>query len=627
MSSFVKYVVATGQQLFSVPFPYLNRTHVQLRRNGILMLVTGDYDWQSPTQIRTRLQLPAGTLLEIKRVTPDASLINFTNGSVLTEADLNTAVKQSLYLNEELQDALAGYVNNAVSRFGFGGETVGMSTDELLAATAQSIIESTLLASLQERVTDIETNAESIIAQTVRLDEFQTLVNEIAYVDGVPVGNFAASLHEAYIAGDATIQTQLDLIGAATVDGLAWILDTNKVKVSPTETLATRLSSIASTAGDNAAAITTEQTTRLNADNALATSITGLAATVGDNAAAISAESTARANGDAANATNITNLATTVGNNQAAVQVLLDAYSDGSIATATQVTTLQATVDDNTASIESLSSVVAGIDGLAAQYTVKLDVNGYVSGFGLYNTGATSDFLVLADRFAVVTPGDDPVVPFSIVGGTCYMNNVVIDGANIKDLTVTSAQIENLSIGTLKLTDLSVTNAKIANATITTAKIGDAQITNAKIADATITSAKIDNLAVTTAKIADLAVDTLQIAGNAVTLPVAATLVGTPSLGETFSVLVSVSITNPLSTPMAVVGLPSAEINAVASTPSVSITSTDGLFSHSGSNFTDSVPAGVTRTYQLKARYIDNVRGTGSASVRAAALVILGAKR
>src|SRR5690606_16464861 len=67
------------------------------------------------------------------------------------------------------------------------------------------------------------------------------------------------------------------------------------------------------------------------------------------------------------------------------------------------------------------------------------DVNGHVAGIGLYNTGATSDFIVLADKFAVVHPsanGGNPVVPFVVSDGRVYMRDIVVQDALIESLTV-----------------------------------------------------------------------------------------------------------------------------------------------------------------------------------------------
>lgn len=65
-------------------------------------------------------------------------------------------------------------------------------------------------------------------------------------------------------------------------------------------------------------------------------------------------------------------------------------------------------VQELTSAVELLASTVAGPDGTTAQYTVKVDANGYVAGYGLSSTsnsvGNTSEFIVSADRFAVNTP-------------------------------------------------------------------------------------------------------------------------------------------------------------------------------------------------------------------------------
>jgi hypothetical protein len=77
--------------------------------------------------------------------------------------------------------------------------------------------------------------------------------------------------------------------------------------------------------------------------------------------------------------------------------------SDGAIAS--ELKTVTSSVDGNTATIQQN---IGSIDGLEAQYTVKIDNNGHVSGFGLASTtvdGArVSDFMVAADRFSVVNP-------------------------------------------------------------------------------------------------------------------------------------------------------------------------------------------------------------------------------
>ena len=122
---------------------------------------------------------------------------------------------------------------------------------------------------------------------------------------------------------------------------------------------------------------------------------------------------------------------------------------------------------------------------------VKLDVNGYVTGFGLYNNGAgVSGFIVRADSFSVVMPGNTAKIPFFVDTTGTYLYT-----AFIKDATITTAKIGDAQITTAKIGTAQITTATIADAAITTAKIGAAQITTATIADAAITNAKIGSLA------------------------------------------------------------------------------------------------------------------------------------
>ena len=178
----------------------------------------------------------------------------------------------------------------------------------------------------------------------------------------------------------------------------------------------------------------------------------------------------------------ISTVAVSANNAAALVQQEQTARIQGDNALAYDVSTVQTTVGQHTTSIQQHAS---SINGLNAQYTVKIDNNGYVSGFGLASTSnngvPTSEFIVNADKFAVITPGNPLARPFTI--GT-------VNG----------------------ITKTIISDALIGDAAINTAKIGDA--------------------AITTAKIKDLAVDTLKIGDHAVTIPVSA-FAATPDVSVT----------------------------------------------------------------------------------------------
>ncbi len=207
----------------------------------------------------------------------------------------------------------------------------------------------------------------------------------------------------------------------------------------------------------NETAITNEQTVRANADNALASDITSLTAIVNNNTSAIVTEQTVRANADSS--------------------------------LASSITTIQSTVDGQTTSIQTNAT---SIDGIEANVTVKIDNNGFISGYGLLstvkNSVPTSTFSVLADRFVIAnasTPyNTDTSIPFFV-----FTSPQVVDGVTIAAGTyIKKASIMDAAITTAKITDGAITNAKIVNAAITTAKIGVAQIDTLRVAGNAVTT-------------------------------------------------------------------------------------------------------------------------------------------
>ena len=210
------------------------------------------------------------------------------------------------------------------------------------------------------------------------------------------------------------------------------------------------------------------------------------------------------ANADMATNIRIDNVQSEFATSNAQLTRKVEATATATSALASEVTTLEATVGGNTASIQTVNQVT---DGLKAQSTTLLDVNGKVVGVGTYNDGKTGEFAVYADNFYVAPPvGGDDGLSQLIVRNT----ESVIDGVTVPaGLYTRNFYAPRASIDTIQIKD----------AAIKEAQIDDLAVTTAKIDNLAVKSAQIDNLAVTSGKIAELAVDTLHIAGNAVTIP------------------------------------------------------------------------------------------------------------
>jgi hypothetical protein len=72
---------------------------------------------------------------------------------------------------------------------------------------------------------------------------------------------------------------------------------------------------------------------------------------------------------------------------------------------ATAVKQVSVSDGDDSATLEQRFTAQKTLnDGLQAEYTIKLDVNGNVAGYGIYGDDGGSEFIANVDRFAVTTP-------------------------------------------------------------------------------------------------------------------------------------------------------------------------------------------------------------------------------
>lgn len=224
--------------------------------------------------------------------------------------------------------------------------------------------------------------------------------------------------------------------------------------------------------------LSNEVESRIDGDTALQNSITSMGVRVGSAETAIQTEIDQRVNADNAITQTFNTQYASVNNSLAIIQQQQTTTSNSVASLSSQTSTLQATVNGHTSLISQESIARAAADGtLFAQYTLKLDVNGNVSGFGLASGVGGSDFMVRADRFSIVSPTYNKTTGNSP------------DRVSIPFIVTTTNQVIN---GKVRPPGVWINNAAIAIGTITRAMIGHASV------------------------------DTLEIQGNAVTVPVGA---------------------------------------------------------------------------------------------------------
>ena len=154
-----------------------------------------------------------------------------------------------------------------------------------------------------------------------------------------------------------------------------------------------------------------------------------------------------------------------------------------------RITTVQSKADGNTAAVQAHAQ---SINGLEAQYTVKVDVNGKVAGYGLATTPKNgtpeSKFIVNADRFGIGAPGKADVFPFTVdtrqnrvgVNGELVVNGkAIVDRLNAGDIHGDKITANTLNAN--RLTAGSVTAREMAAGSITAEKLAANAVTANKM--------------------------------------------------------------------------------------------------------------------------------------------------
>ncbi|MEG2312595.1 phage tail fiber protein [Brevundimonas sp.] len=499
-----QYIVQQDQREFDLAVNYLDRSHIVVKLNGIMAF----YEWVSDSRIRLAQPAVSGSILLIQRVTPIVDpAVTFHNGSNLTEQELNRAVLQLLYQMQEQDDILRGSLDQAMVRL---GDNLGVVTspeaivDELLRI---SELGDDLLNRFRDALSSIDLNAGEIIDQAFRLNNLAAVVDSLANLDdGTGLATVIQNEADQRVAGDTALANTLALIGAKSSDNLSFILDTNKVKASPSETLAQRFNAIYAANANALSLIQSEQNARVTADDALtsrldtqgsrigaaesaivnesstrATAIAAeasarqsLATKVNANEAAIQNEQSVRSNADTALAqtiaimgakntngtafvldmnkvqvgggqslaTRMSGIDTSLGNNAAAVVAEQTARVNAVSALSQSLSTVQNTVNGHTASITSLTQVT---NGLNLKQGISLNSNGHITGYVQHNNGAWGSFNVVADEFGVTAPnGGNPIKVFSVVAGKARFNaNVEIYGNLLVSGTINNSKLTN----------------------------------------------------------------------------------------------------------------------------------------------------------------------------------------
>lgn len=359
------------------------------------------------------------------------------NGDTAVTSQLTTLVSQT---KSDLQSSITNETTartNAVS---------AVATDVSNLTTRVGNAEGSITQINTVTTTSTSAVASSVANLSVRVGNNEASIGAINYVD---VNSSSAIARTA-----ATLNSRMGTAEAA-------ITQINTVTSTSTSAVASTVSNLSTRMGSAESSITQINNVSVNSTSAVASSVANLQSRMGSAEASIVQINTVTTSSTSAVASSVANLSSRVGTNESSITQINNVSSSSGSSVARSVASLNTTVGNQSASITSLNTTIYGAGGLTAQSYVKTDVNGFVSGYGLYSSGASSEFIVNASRFVVATAGYTNRYPFiiSTVNGASViaMNGAIIADGSItaKSLTVTSlssitANIGEVSAGVLR---------------------------------------------------------------------------------------------------------------------------------------------------------------------------------
>jgi len=333
-------------------------------------------------------------------IATNASAITTLNGTVTTLSTTVSGHTTSINtLTGDVADNTADIATNASAITTLNGSVATLSTT--VSAHTTSIATNTA---------DIATNASAITTLNGTVSTLSTTVSGHTTSINTNTTNIATNT--------ANISTNTSAI--TTLNGTVSTLST---------TVSGHTTSISTLTGD-VADNTADIATNASAITTLSGSVSTLSTTVSSHTTSIN---TLNSNVS----TNTADIAT----NTSAISTL-----NGSVATlSTTVSAHTTSINTNTANITTNTTAITTLNGYAAaKYSVTLDVNGYATGFSLFNGGtsySTATFIV--DYFRVAKPGTGggAAIPVFEIGTSSGSAAIVIKGNLISDGSIIARTI------------------------------------------------------------------------------------------------------------------------------------------------------------------------------------------
>jgi hypothetical protein len=410
----ISYTGNSSTTSFAIPFSFIDQTHIEVFLNG-----TSTSAFTISSSTLTFSTAPAtGVTILIKRNTPkSARLVDFIDGSVLTEADLDRSADQNFYIAQEV-------VDDGLSKLGLDTDDKYNANSKVIKNLASPVADTDAVnkAFISTNLPNINTVA-GIAANVTTVagisGNVTTVANNNADVSTVATNIASVNTAATNIAAINTVNTNIaDIITTAN--------DLNEA-VSEIDTVANSIANV-NTVGTAIANVNTVATDIANV-NSVAGNSTNINA-VASNATNINAVNANSANINAVNA-NSANINTVAGNNS-------------NITTVAGISANVTAVAGDATDIGTVATDLAGSDTIGTVATDIANVNLVGGSIANVNTVATN--------VANVN---------TVAGNNANINTVAGQNANITTLAGISADITTVATNAGNISTVATDIAKV----------------------------------------------------------------------------------------------------------------------------------------------------------------------
>lgn len=457
--SFVAYRYEGGPLRFTVTFPFLQHEHVRVLVGDPKSPRTVVAQWIDSNTLEIQDQAPALVApyeVVLRRITPiTAPQVNFQDAAMLPARQLNVAVRQLLYAQQELVEF--GLDGNGLPGTGIPGGGGGNIPD--IQTIVDQVVQSPAYQILQQRIPEIDANAELVMEEILRSnrnfdfqrdygDQMSTAVRRITLTETA----------QRTVAEDLTkllarIQTLDSDVAAQFTQVFEAVAEEERARVRALTDLHAQIKTETSTTVAQAVSEVTVEVDRLGArvdsqDGTIASFEDSLAAT---NESLRTAASAAGANtawrqefasqwgGVGATGTSVAS----------AVRSQIDTKATPDEARTISSQTVSAFANGEHAALQQSFNAYVNANNGRWESTWSVRINGgdvnnpVIGGIALSGTPNGFDFVVSTDRFAIVPPGGHynnrtPVFVTGVVGG---LNTVGITGQLLVDGSITADKL------------------------------------------------------------------------------------------------------------------------------------------------------------------------------------------